>query len=95
MNKRNQRIEAFINSLETVGADDSQSFLLTTDMSAIGGANTLECSNKAKACGKTSNSGVCTNYVDACVDANNTGNCKLEEIAPGIETNTTLPTCGK
>mgnify|MGYP007007443338 CR=1 FL=1 len=95
MNKRNQRIEAFINSLETVESDGCQSILLTTDMGAVGGANPGTCTNRAKACGKTTNSGVCTNFVDACVDANNTGDCRLEEIAPGIETNTTLPTCGK
>ena len=84
MSTRKQRIEAFINSLETVESDGCKSILLTTDMSAIGGANTLECSNESQnLCGDTTNTGICTNTVASCAKANNTGNCKIKDPAPG------------
>ncbi len=80
MSTRKQRIEAFINSLETVEADGSQSFLLTTDMSAIGGDNTKKCTNESQnLCGGTANSGECTNTVASCATADNSGACLIKD----------------
>ncbi len=81
MKTREQRIEAFINSLETVESAGCQSFLLTTDMSAIGGDNIKYCENASlDACGKT-NDGECHNAVGYCGNAKNVGKCYNTDIA--------------
>ena len=99
MNKRNQRIEAFINSLETVESDGCQSILLTTDMCAIGGdvegANVGKCTNTSDSCGGSTNIGECTNTAASCVKASNSGSCVIKDPAPGIETNLITSNCGQ
>ena len=83
MKTREQRIEAFINSLETVESDGCQSFLLTTDMSAIGGDNIGTCNNSsAEDCGGT-NDGTCNNAPSYCKGATNKGKCNNKEIETG------------
>ena len=83
MKTREQRIEAFINSLETVESDGCQSFLLTTDMSAIGGDNGGNCRNSDTAsCSGVANQGNCKNFQSSCGGANNALAC---ENKPGLD----------
>ena len=94
MTARNKRIEAFINSLETVESDGCQSILLSTDMCVLGGGtedktfNSGDCSNSG-GCSNTENGGACKNYDQACVGSTNRGafsnNPKRdEEIHPPV-----------
>jgi len=75
METRNKRIASFI---ETLGCEEisseSQSFLLTADMDAIGGANGGNCQN-ANPDSCTLNSHDCRNIGD-CSNTDNKGNCK-------------------
>ena len=98
MNKRNQRIEAFINSLETVESDGCQSILLTTDMGAVGGGNNGgHCVNSVPENCNVTNGGNCENYNGICRKSTNKGSCKNYDagVQPGIETNSATLTCGK
>lgn len=81
MSTRKQRIEAFINTLETTETDGTQSFLLTTDMSAIGGDNVKYCENASLDACCTTNDGECHNAVGYCGTAKNVGKCYNKEIA--------------
>ena len=79
MDARNKRIEAFINSLETVEEDGHQSILLSSDMSILGGGGTTtnkeECRNSA-GCGNAVNELGCTNYDKACDGSVNAKRCE-------------------
>ena len=94
MKTREQRIEAFINSLETVETDGIQSILLSSDMCVLGGGtddkivNSGDCSNSG-GCSNTENGGACQNYDQACGGSTNRGACsnkpkRDEEIHPPV-----------
>ena len=99
MKLRAQRIEAFINSLETVEMPgESKSILLSNpDMDLLGGANTpcnsKKCDNgNAESCsGKNKE---CVNYKGLC-GASDNEKCLNKEPAPGIETNLIISNCGQ
>lgn len=93
MDNQLSRIASFIDSL---GSDsivgNEQSFLLSTDMSAIGGDNGGDCENQTVAdCSKVNNGGDCKNYDGLCSYSDNIGACKNFPAKPA--TNTTYPSC--
>lgn len=85
MKRQLNRISSFIESLEGEQLNDqSQSFLLQTDLSSIGGSNGGDCKNSSSdACNKV-NGGACENSNNSCQSATNLGACK--NIGEGTET---------
>ena len=85
MKTREQRIEAFINSLETVESDGTQSFLLPTGQGLLAeqaASNGGNCDNTSEsACAGSSNAGDCTNSKGSCAGSSNAGECRSTGIA--------------
>lgn len=82
MDKRNQRIESFINSLETVEMDGGcQAVVLGTDLNMLGGGapkrqNGGDCKNSDAGCYNATNNGNCSNYESKCGSSSNKGACE-------------------
>lgn len=87
MNNQLSRIASFIDSLgdDNVLGNES-SFLLSTDMNAIGGNNGLNCENTTTdSCKGVKNGGDYKNYYNTCHKADNKGNCSntgIDELRP-------------
>lgn len=77
MNKKSNRIAAFIESLPMESSiGDCQSTLLSTNMEFIGGDNGSNCINELyDQCNKADNKGNCQNYNSACAKSTNRGSC--------------------